>query len=69
MLNEVEQLLNRIKTKKSQFELDGVKNVWIVKPGAKSRGRGNYNVIFLKRLGSDLILSIPCIISRIDTTS
>jgi tubulin monoglycylase TTLL3/8 len=42
MLHEVEQLLNRIKTKKSQFELDGVKNVWIVKPGAKSRGRGSY---------------------------
>lgn len=40
MLNEVDQMLNQIKTKKPQFELDGIKNVWIVKPGAKSRGRG-----------------------------
>ena len=46
MLSEVEQLLNRIKTKKPQYELDGVKNVWIVKPGAKSRGRGKRVILY-----------------------
>ncbi|KAL3852340.1 hypothetical protein ACJMK2_015997 [Sinanodonta woodiana] len=40
LLGQVESILNRMKTKWPQLELDGVKNVWIVKPGAKSRGRG-----------------------------
>lgn len=40
ILGQVENILNRVKAVWPQFELDGVKNVWIVKPGAKSRGRG-----------------------------
>ncbi|XP_025106336.1 tubulin glycylase 3C-like isoform X4 [Pomacea canaliculata] len=36
----VESLINRLRTKCPQFEMDGTHNVWIVKPGAKSRGRG-----------------------------
>ena len=40
ILGQIENMLNRIKALWPQFDLDGVKNVWIVKPGAKSRGRG-----------------------------
>ncbi|XP_052214248.1 tubulin glycylase 3B-like isoform X4 [Dreissena polymorpha] len=40
ILGQIENVLNRIKAVWPQYELDGVKNVWIVKPGAKSRGRG-----------------------------
>ena len=42
ILGQIESLLNRIKAVWPQYELDGVKNVWIVKPGAKSRGRGKF---------------------------
>ncbi|XP_041347464.1 protein monoglycylase TTLL8-like isoform X2 [Gigantopelta aegis] len=40
LLGQCESLLNRIKSKFPQFEMNGTRNVWIVKPGAKSRGRG-----------------------------
>ncbi|XP_071960239.1 tubulin tyrosine ligase 3-like isoform X2 [Antedon mediterranea] len=35
-----QDLVNRLKPHLPQLDLDGVKNVWIIKPGAKSRGRG-----------------------------
>ena len=35
-----EEMLEQMKTVWPQYPLDGTKNVWIVKPGAKSRGRG-----------------------------
>ena len=41
LLSQCESLLNRIKARFPQFEMDGTRNVWIVKPGAKSRGRGD----------------------------
>ena len=40
LLGQVENLVNRLRTKCPQFDMDGINNVWIVKPGAKSRGRG-----------------------------
>lgn len=33
-------MLTRMAKYWPQMKLDGVRNVWIVKPGAKSRGRG-----------------------------
>ena len=42
ILGQIENLLNRIKAVSPQHELDGIKNIWIVKPGAKSRGRGKH---------------------------
>jgi len=42
ILGQVENILNQVKAVCPQFELDGEKNVWIVKPGAKSRGRGRW---------------------------
>uniref|UniRef100_H2Z4P6 Uncharacterized protein n=1 Tax=Ciona savignyi TaxID=51511 RepID=H2Z4P6_CIOSA len=39
-LQQCEQALFRIKERNPQFFTEGVKNTWIIKPGAKSRGRG-----------------------------
>lgn len=40
MVRHCKSLLGKIKLYCPQFTLDGYRNVWIVKPGAKSRGRG-----------------------------
>ncbi|XP_058529706.1 protein monoglycylase TTLL8 [Ochotona princeps] len=39
-LSQCQALLNRISSVKPQTEIDGLQNIWIVKPAAKSRGRG-----------------------------
>jgi len=40
MLPECRHVLHQMKLLRLQYELDGYHNVWIFKPGAKSRGRG-----------------------------
>lgn len=47
MLAEVDRLLYNLKLHMPQFEMDGYKNIWIVKPGAKSRGRGKLITLFM----------------------
>ncbi len=45
MVESCEEILVKIKKYWTQYHLDGFHNVWIMKPGAKSRGRGRYIVI------------------------
>ncbi|KAI0230479.1 Protein monoglycylase TTLL8 [Lamellibrachia satsuma] len=40
MVKDCKQLLVKLKERLPQFEMDGMRNIWIIKPGAKSRGRG-----------------------------
>ena len=47
-LEETKAMIDRIKSKWAQFEMDGTRNVWIVKPGAKSRGRGKALLVSLE---------------------
>ena len=40
VVSECEELLERMREVRPQHDLDGIRNVWIIKPGSLSRGRG-----------------------------
>ena len=39
-MNELSSCLERVKVCWPQYKIDGYRNIWIVKPGTLSRGRG-----------------------------
>jgi len=43
MLPQCRQMLHQMKLLWPQYELSSYHNVWILKPGAKSRGRGMHS--------------------------
>ncbi len=49
-IEESKALVERLRLKWPQFDLDGTNNVWIVKPGAKSRGRGKNHLLSINTL-------------------
>ena len=49
------KLLSRLSRIWPQFDLDGYQNVWILKPGAKSRGRGQFLIFYMKTCTSFFI--------------
>jgi len=41
-LRECEEMLRKMKKVWPQYEIDGKRNIWIIKPGDKSKGIGLY---------------------------
>ena len=40
LIDEITRVLEEVKIYWPQYNIDGYRNIWIVKPGALSRGRG-----------------------------
>ncbi len=45
-IQEIIKVLDEIKQYWPQYSIDGYRNIWIVKPGALSRGRGFKFIIY-----------------------
>lgn len=57
----VEQILAEVAVHRTQYHLDGIYNIWIVKPSNRCRGRGIHLMNDLKKI---LTLATPPIVSK-----
>ena len=55
LIREISVCLDKIKAIWPQYNIDGYRNIWIVKPGALSRGRG---IIVFDKLNNILDLNL-----------
>jgi len=44
-LNKIDDCLKNVEQHRPQYHIDGTRDIWILKPGAKSRGRGFFLTI------------------------
>ena len=64
LIPEIENLISKIKKNLPEFSFDGTKNVWIVKPGGLSRGRGIHCIDQLNDILSDIKICGQTIIQK-----
>ena len=65
LLPEINKIISKIKTNLPEFSFDGTKNVWIVKPGGLSRGRGIHCIDQLNDILSDIKICGQTIINNL----
>ncbi len=63
-IEEIEIILKKIKQYLPEFSIDGDKNIWIVKPGGLSRGRGIHCIDQLNDILSDIKICGQTIIQK-----
>ena len=59
-LKESDEVLKRYKKIHPQYEIDGKRNIWIVKPGDKSKGIGKQIFMYISPHTVDWMMTLSC---------